>query len=199
MIPIFDRILYPFLGKFGIKFTPIKRITAAFYCGCAAMIWAAVLQYYIYQTSPCGYNANTCKIGPAPIHVAAQTGPYVLIAISEIFGAITALEYSYSKAPTNMRSLVQAIALFTNAIAAAIGQALVPLTDDPLLVWNYVIPAILAFIGGSCFYLQFRKLDLDEDHLNMLPAGTLGAGQNEFLDGESIVYPCKKETEKLTL
>lgn len=84
---------------------------------------------------------------------------------------MTSLEYAFSKAPKNMRSLVQAVALFTNAFAAAIGEALVPLADDPLLVWNYGIPAILAVVGGTLFWIQFKGLDAMEDRLNMLPEG----------------------------
>jgi len=103
----------------------------------------------------------------------AQTGAFVLIAVSEIFANVTALEYAYSKAPRNMRSLVQAISLFTNAFSSAIGEALVPLADDPLLIWNYGIPAILAVIGGTIFWIQFRGLDAEEDRLNNLPLGTV--------------------------
>jgi POT family proton-dependent oligopeptide transporter len=48
-IPICDLLVYPGLRKIGIKFTPIKRITAGFLTGSAAMIWAAVVQHYIYK------------------------------------------------------------------------------------------------------------------------------------------------------
>jgi POT family proton-dependent oligopeptide transporter len=189
LIPLFDQVLYPLLRRYKINFTPIKRITAGFYCGCAAMIWAAVLQYYIYQKSPCGYGANTCADADgnpivAPINIGAQTGAFVLIAISEIFASVTSLEYAFSKAPKNMRSLVQAVALFTNAFAAAIGEALVPLADDPLLVWNYAIPAILAVIGGTMFWIQFRGLDAEEDRLNMLPEGRTFVDKGAELEEE---------------
>jgi POT family proton-dependent oligopeptide transporter len=60
LIPFFDLGLYPLLRKMKINFSPIKRITAGFYFGCAAMIWAAVLQVYIYRTNPCGKHANSC-------------------------------------------------------------------------------------------------------------------------------------------
>jgi len=177
-IPICDSLLYPFLRKMGIHFTPVKKITAGFMCGCAAMIWSAVIQYYIYKTSPCGFNANSCvdadgnpDPGPNGINVWAQTGAYVLIALSEIFASITSLEYAFSKAPRNMRSLVQAIALFTNAISSAIAEALNPLSGDPLLIWNYGVFAVTSFLGGCFFMWQFRNLDREEDELNMLPEG----------------------------
>ena len=50
-----------------------------------------------------------------------------------------------------MRSLVQAVALFTNAFASAISEALILLSNDPLLIWNYAILAILAVISGTIF------------------------------------------------
>ncbi|KZT71325.1 PTR2-domain-containing protein [Daedalea quercina L-15889] len=173
LIPIFDVLVYPALRKAGIKFTPIKRIAAGFFTGSAAMVWAAVVQAYIYRRSPCGEYPSTCATN-ADLNVWAQTGSYVLIAISEIFASITSLEYGFSKAPKNMRSLVAAFALFMSAISSAICEAFNPLTADPLLVWNYGSMAVIAAIGGTLFWLSFRKLDAQEDELNMLPSGHLG-------------------------
>lgn len=73
-----------------------------------------------------------------------------------------------------MRSLVMAISLFMNAISAAISQAFVALSADPLLVWNYAIVAILAFVGGCLFWLAHRGLDAEEDKLNTLPDSAYG-------------------------
>lgn len=175
-IPIADTFLYPGLRKMGIRFTALRKIFVGFLLAAAAMVWSAVVQAYIYKTSPCGFHANSCyqKDGlpnPAPLNVWIQTGSYVLIAFSEIFASITSLEYAYSKAPRNMRSLVMAIGLFMNAISAAIAEALNPLSQDPLLVWNYGVFAVLAFGGGFCFIFQFWSLDQEEDELNNLPEG----------------------------
>jgi len=176
LIPIFDFFIYPGLRRVGINFTPIKRITAGFMLGSMAMIWAAVIQVYIYRRSACGSNAAGEQSDGTPcpnvdINVWAQTGSYILIAISEIFASITALEYAFTKAPKNMRSLVMAFNLFSSAIAAAIGEAFVSVSADPLLVWNYGSMAVIAFIGGILFYLTFRSLDKREDLLNSIPAG----------------------------
>jgi len=58
-IPICDLFVYPGLRKVGINFTPIKRITAGFFTGSAAMVWAAVVQHYIYKVCfALGDNAN---------------------------------------------------------------------------------------------------------------------------------------------
>lgn len=175
-IPICDNFLYPALRKAGIRFTAIRKIFVGFILAALAMVWAAVLQHYIYKTSPCGNQANNCfnndgSINNSSLNVWIQTGSYVLVALSEIFASITSLEYAYSKAPRNMRSLIQAIALFTNAISAAIAEALNPLSSDPLLVWNYVVFAILSGVGGLFFIWQFWGLDREEDELNNLPEG----------------------------
>jgi len=185
LIPICDLFIYPALRKYKINFSPIKKITAGFYTGSAAMIWACVIQAYIYRKSECGYYAAGDDCANTDINVWAQTGAYVLIALSEIFASITSLEYAFSKAPRNMRSLVQAVALFTSAISAAIGEAFVSLSADPLLTWNYGVMAVLSFIGGTLFYLQYRSLDKHEDELNLLPVGNLNAEGKDVEDGAS--------------
>lgn len=171
-IPIFDRLLYPFLRKIGFKFTPIKRITAGFIVAAMGMVCASVTQYYIYKKGPCGNQANYClneKGLHTDISVWVQALTYILGGISEILASVTSLEYAYTKAPKNMRSLVQAVALFMNAFSSAIGQAFTGLSEDPLLTWNYAVVAILAFIGGVGFWLTNYKLDPQEDALNNLP------------------------------
>lgn len=171
-IPTMDHLVYPALRRMGFNFTPLKRITAGFFVAGCSMIAATVTQYYIYKMNPCGKQANYCleaKGEHSNISVWVQALIYVLGGISEIFASITSLEYAFTKAPRNMRSLVQAVALFTNAISSAIGQALVGLSADPLLVWNYGVVAILAFVGCVGFWLSNYKLDQEEDQLNTLP------------------------------
>jgi POT family proton-dependent oligopeptide transporter len=185
LIPITDLFIYPALRKAGINFTPIKKITAGFICGSLAMVWAAVIQSYIYKESECGSNASGEGCAHAPINVWAQTGSYILIAISEIFASITSLEYAFSKAPKNMRSLVMAFSLFMSAISAAIGEAFVPLSTDPLLVWNYGSMAVIAAIAGVIFWFSFRTLDADDLRLNTLPRGHVHEDESAASDPES--------------
>ena len=178
-IPIFDLVIYPGLRKMKINFTPIKRITLGFFFGAASMAWAAGVQSYIYKHNECGYypsegTADGDDCNPSPISIWVQSGSYVLLAISEILASITSLEYAFTKAPKNMRSLVSAFALFQTAIANAIGEALVALSTDPLLVWNYGVMGVLAAVGGCLFWLSHRKLDAEEDMLNQLPTGHIG-------------------------
>ncbi|KAA8644902.1 hypothetical protein EYZ11_007492 [Aspergillus tanneri] len=170
-IPIMDQLIYPGLRRLGIKFSPLRRVTAGFMMAALSMVAATLTQHYIYKLGDCGKEANYCldelnKHSPISVWVQALT--YVLGGISEIFASVTSMEYAFTKAPKNMRSLVQAVALFMNAVSAAIGQALVGLSKDPLLVWNYLVVTILAFLGGVGFWATNYKLDRQEDQLNNL-------------------------------
>lgn len=176
LIPICDLFIYPGLRKMGWNFTALKKITLGFWTGAAAMVWAAVVQHYIYKTNPCGDHANDCidTNQVSPLNVWTQTGAYILIAISEILASITGIEYAFTKAPKNMRSLVASMFLFTSAISSAIGEAFVSLSDDPLLVWNYGSMGVIAAISGILFWYSFRDLDRREDELNNLSEGHVG-------------------------
>lgn len=172
LVPLLDLGIYPLMRKAGINFTPLKKICAGFFVASAAMVWAAVVQHYIYKTSPCGSQAGGCfddSTGdtiPSPLNVWIQSGSYVLISLSEVFASITGLEYAFTKAPANMKSIVMSIFLFQTAISNALGFAFIALATDPLLVWNYSVFAILSAIGGALFWVCFRKLDAEEDSLN---------------------------------
>ncbi|KAI0746798.1 oligopeptide transporter [Daedaleopsis nitida] len=175
-IPICDLLVYPALRRAGINFTPLKRITLGFYTGAASMIYTTVVQHYIYKRNPCGYEVSTCRDADdnpltSDLNVWIQTPSYVLLAFSEIFASITGLEYAFTKAPKNMRSLVMSVFLFTSAVSAALGEAFVALSEDPLLVWNYGVMGVLAFCAGTIFHFQYRSLDAKEEELNEIGEG----------------------------
>ncbi|KAL5116317.1 hypothetical protein ACEQ8H_005775 [Pleosporales sp. CAS-2024a] len=205
VIPIMDFGVYPALRKMGINFTPIKKITAGFALSSFAMVSACVIQWYIYSMSPCGDNINklskTRKDCHADISVWVQVFPYGLIGMSEVLASITKLEYAYTKAPNNMKSTIQAIALSTSAVSSALGQAFVSLSEDPLLVWNYGSVAVVAMCGGIGFYLSFRKTDRDEDAMNNMKESSYVGGKTpddvENVETAASVHNEKKEKSAL--
>ncbi|KAG9959601.1 peptide transport protein PTR2, partial [Aureobasidium melanogenum] len=144
-IPLLDFVLYPLLRKYKINFSPVLKMTAGFWMASFSMVYAAVLQHYIYISAP-----NS-------IHVWVQAPAYVLVAFSEAFVIITGLELAYTKAPTSLRSLVSALFWLTIGIAAAICIALAPVSQDPYLVWMYASLGIVGFVGGLGIYLCFRN------------------------------------------
>lgn len=173
-LPLVDQFLMPALRKYKIPFPPINRIVAGFWIAALAMVYAAVIQYYIYQAGPC-FEHPLCEAAEVngviqgnQIHIASQTGAYMLIGISEIFASVTGLEYAYTKAPPSMKSFVQSMFLLTNAFGSAIGEALNPLLYDPAIQWMFVGLAVSSFIAGCLIWILFHHLNETEDQMNQL-------------------------------
>ncbi|KAJ6458337.1 peptide transporter PTR2B [Mycena vitilis] len=185
MIPIFERGIYPFLRKHKINFTPIKRITAGFLVAGLAMVYSAVLEKYLYDTSPCGdKEPSACTDADgnplsSPINVWVVSGPYILVGMAEIFANITSLEYAYTKAPVRMKSVVMAFAQLQTALAAAINFALVSVNVETKFQWLFASFGIIAAIFAALFYWTFRDLDRQEIALNLI-----GTGEREGFAGE---------------
>ncbi|EJD42453.1 peptide transporter PTR2A [Auricularia subglabra TFB-10046 SS5] len=175
LIPLCDKFLYPWLGP--RRTTPLKRIALGFAVAAVSMLWATVVQSAVYGTSPCGNFATDCKDAStgrrlvAPVSVWWQTGTYLLIAASEILAAVTGLEYAYSSAPEGMRSVVTALFQSTGAFASLIGECLVWLAGDPLLVWNYVVVGALAGCAGLAFWRVFKAKDAEDEAKHMASGG----------------------------
>jgi proton-dependent oligopeptide transporter, POT family len=89
------------------------------------------------QRNPCGYHVATCVDAAgnpvtSDLNVWIQSGSYVLIAFSEILASITGLEYAFTKAPRNMRSLVMAVFFVMTAFGNAISEAFTCACPSPL-------------------------------------------------------------------
>ncbi|KAF2277445.1 PTR2-domain-containing protein [Westerdykella ornata] len=173
-LPVLDR-LYPLLTKHKIRYPPINRIVTGFWLGSLAMAYAAIIQYYIYKSGPCfdrplcdaDLDAAGVHMGNN-IHIASQTGAYMLIGLSEIFASVTGLEYAYTKAPPSMKSFVQSMFLLTYALGAAISEALNPVLYDPAIQWMFVGLSVASFITGVLIWILFHHLNDEEDKLNAL-------------------------------
>ncbi len=67
------------------------------------MLYAAILQKFLYEKSPCHYNQPSACVNadgdpwPAPVNVWVVSGPYILVGMAEIFASITSLEYAFTK------------------------------------------------------------------------------------------------------
>ncbi|KAL3496084.1 POT family-domain-containing protein [Aspergillus germanicus] len=144
-IPLLDFVVYPLLRRYKINFRPELKVTAGFFMAAVSMVYACVLQHYIYKSPP-----NS-------IHVWIQAPIYLLVGFSEAFVVITGLEIAYTKAPESLRSLVSALFWLTIGIAAAICIALAPVSQDPYLVWMYGSLAIVGCLGGILFYVLFGR------------------------------------------
>lgn len=163
-IPILSYVIYPLLRRHNIKFDRITRITFGFTLATISGIIGAIVQWKIYQTSPCGYYASDCSVGTgvSPLSVWIQIPNVALGALSECFCNVTAYELAYSRAPKGMKALVMAIFLFTNALSYALGEILTPAIVDPHLIWVWAGPAIALAAQTVVFWWRYRGLNEDE-------------------------------------
>lgn len=178
-IPVCESIVYPFIRRF----TPFRAITKIFWgfmFGAASMVYAAVLQHFIYAAGPCYEFPMSCAPEyadtPNRIHVALQTPAYFLIGMSEILASITGLEYAYTKAPVTMKSFIMSLFLLQNAFGSALGIALSPVSKNPKMVWTYTGLAVSCFIAGWIFWFLFKHYNDKEDEWNDLEYEKEGEG-----------------------
>lgn len=165
LIPLMEKIVYPYFRKRGIQFSPIKRIFAGFTVAGIAMVYAGVLQHFIYQESPCHDNEpSKCQTegglpNPANINVWVIAGPYMLVGLAEVFAAVTALEYAFTKAPARMKSVVMAFSQFQAALASVLNFAFTKLNAENMFGWLFGTFAIASWITGVVFLWTFWDLD----------------------------------------
>lgn len=80
-------VVYPMFRKYRIDFDPVTRIFVGFLFASISMVYASVLQHYIYNSPP------------KSIHVWIQAPAYILVAFSEAFIIVTGLELAFTHAP----------------------------------------------------------------------------------------------------
>ncbi len=90
-IPLFNRVIYPAFDGFW-PLTPLRKISIGLFLTVPAFLLSAWLEARL----DAGENVN----------IIWQLGGYIIITAAEILVSITALEFSYTQAPTRMKSVV---------------------------------------------------------------------------------------------
>ncbi|CAG8597533.1 938_t:CDS:2 [Ambispora gerdemannii] len=161
---IVDKLFYPTLRKHGVSLLPTSKIFIGFVFMALAMVYCAVLQLFIYRTGPC-YEHTLCiidgKMVPNDISIWWQTPGYFMIAVSEVFVYITALEYAYHKAPKSMESIVTALFFTTDGVGSALGLIMVPFSHDPYTIYAYITMSVITCVAGTLLVMLFRRYDIE--------------------------------------
>ncbi|KAL7776220.1 hypothetical protein CFE70_006634 [Pyrenophora teres f. teres 0-1] len=161
--PFVEYILDPILARRRIYLRPVTRIAIGFSFVTLAMLYAAVLQHFIYKSAPCFDNPSGC----GDYQSTAQTRPdvwyqapvYFLVAAGEVFAMTTAMEYAETHAPKQMKVLVQAINMLITGIGSAIALVIAEGAHDPYLVHFYGSLAGGMAVTTIIFYIVFRNND----------------------------------------
>jgi len=104
LIPIFDRGIYPFLDRVGLRMGMLTRMTVGMILTAATFVIAAFVQLAIDSADP------------ETVSVWWQLPQYFVLSCSEIMVSITGLEFAYANAPTSMKSIVMASWQLTVAV-----------------------------------------------------------------------------------
>jgi POT family proton-dependent oligopeptide transporter len=121
----------------------------------------------IYDAGPCYHQPLVCPGAegreiPNHVNVFLQVPTYFILAICEIFAIVTLSEYTYSKAPIDMKAVVQALGQLAAAAGSAIGVAITPFAHDPKLVYMYTGLAVGMAVIAAVFWWRFKKYNAIE-------------------------------------
>lgn len=161
LLPLFQGWLYPFLAKRKINFTPQHRIGVGLLCAALAIGYTAGIQHLIYISGPCFDRPLKCLSGSIPndVSVGIQTPTYVFLALGEILAIVAGTELAYTRAPENMKSIVQAVFLLFSAFGAVIGVGVSFAAEDPNMVIVYAsIAGLLALVTVAFEFAVIRRI-----------------------------------------
>ncbi|KAI2631161.1 POT family protein [Xylaria nigripes] len=159
--PLMAYVVYPFLLRRGIKIDRSNRMAIGFFIASLSGAVGAIVQYRIYETSPCRYQASTCG-EVSPVSIWWQLLGVGMGAIAEVFVYVTAYEHAHAQAPENMKSTVISAYLSMVAVASALGELMVPFMRDPTLIWAWTAPAAALFIQTIVFVWRHQSAKPDE-------------------------------------
>ena len=145
--PLIQEVLYPFLHRRRIYLRPVTRITIGFCFVASSMLYATLVQHFIYSS------------GDVKINVWIVAPLYFLLAIGEVFAVVTAMEYAYDHSPKDMKAVVQAFSLLIAGVGSAVAMALTPAAHDPLMVAFYGSLTGAMVLTTIVFYIIFRHYD----------------------------------------
>ncbi len=162
LIPFNNLVLFPLLERLGFRITPLRKMGWGIAISGASWIVAAVLQLQID--------------GGAPVSLAWQGLPYLLLTFGEILVSATALEFAYSQAPHAMKGVIMAFwyltstfgslwVLLTNAAVrneAVIGRiAGTGLSENAFLMFFF---AGFAFLAALAFAAYARRYPMQDNY-----------------------------------
>ncbi|WWC62934.1 uncharacterized protein I303_105532 [Kwoniella dejecticola CBS 10117] len=157
-IPMLNRFVYPYLSANRISFGPVRRVLVGFISAAVGMIWAAIIQYLVYRTSPCGYEATTCD-EVSPLSAWLVLPAFLLSGLSESFAVVSAMEIGYMMSPPSLRSIINSFFLFMQALSAVAILVFLPIMEDPYLVWPFVITATITLLATWGIWKYLSHLD----------------------------------------
>ena len=139
-VPLVTLFVYPYIGRWG---APLKRMGMGILMAGIAYGAVAILQHRIDS----GYHLS----------ILWQCIPYFLLTISEILVSTTGLEYAYTAAGKNLKSIVSSFWLLTSTLGNLLVVFLTSLVNDPASVQAFLLYGAMSLLVGFIFlYITSR-------------------------------------------
>ena len=133
-VPVVTLFVYPCIGRWG---APLKRMGLGILLAGVAYGAVAALQQQLDS-------------GVA-LSILWQCIPYFLLTVSEILVSTTGLEYAYTAAGRNLKSIVSSFWLLTSTLGNLLVVFLASLVDDPAGVPAFILYGSLSICVGLVF------------------------------------------------
>ncbi|RUS83662.1 hypothetical protein EGW08_008568 [Elysia chlorotica] len=136
IIPVLDRVVYPFFKRIGHPLTHLQRIGIGFVLIASSVFVAAGVE--IYRKTQLGFEQ---RVGDetfvaANVSVFLQIPQFFLVGAGEAFTSISGLEFSYTQSPSYMQGAVMGAYLATTGLGSYVSSAIIAIVgvvtkDDP--------------------------------------------------------------------
>ena len=134
LVPLVTLFLYPRIGRWA---APLRRM------GCGIVL--AGVSYLSVAT------IQTFLDSGAQLSILWQCIPYLLLTISEILVSTTGLEYAYTAAGPNLKSIVSGFWFLTSTLGNFLVIYLTHLVADPASSSTFLLYALMSLCIGAIF------------------------------------------------
>ncbi len=141
-VPLVTLFVYPYIGRWG---APLKRMGMGILMAGIAYGAVAALQ----QRIDAGVQMS----------ILWQCIPYFLLTISEILVSTTGLEYAYTAAGKNLKSIVSSFWLLTSTLGNLLVVFLTSLVNDPASVHAFILYGCMSLCVGFIFLYVTSRPD----------------------------------------
>jgi POT family proton-dependent oligopeptide transporter len=143
LIPLLTGVIYPAIKRTGWEFTPLRRMPLGLIVGAFSYVIAGYYQVRIERGDT--------------LNIVWQAIPYIVLTLSEILVSTTGLEFAYTQAPRQMKSVVQSVWLLTTAIANLAVAAIIKTLNISISANVFFGYAGLAMLAGVVMALMARR------------------------------------------
>jgi len=159
LIPFLAAVVYPAFQRLGWELTPLRRMPLGLVIGGLSYIIAG---YY-----------QTVIEGGTQLNIAWQILPYIVLTVAEILVSTTGLEFAYTQAPREMKSVVQSLWLLNSTlanVAVAIAASL-NIFKGSAQFFFYAGLAGLAGVGMALMARRYKVRDYYQEAPPSIPVG----------------------------